>query len=536
MEMVIDQEKVFEEAIRFGNQLFRKKSFLEFCVSHIRLNVGGHLQAFSLEGHEPLRELYSLPEHPHIVIPKATQLGVSTLGVLRSFYLAYRHSMNIGYYFPTDDDVEDFVQGRVDPIISNSELLEEMLSHGEVDNKNLKQLGDSFIYFRGVFSKRKVKSIDLDHIVKDEVDEADQENLEFAESRLDHSEFGYITELSQPSVTGFGIDASFETSDRSYWGIKCEGCGHWNFPDKSFPECIIVRGKTSYVGCVKCSRKLNKSLGVWVAEHPDRSRDKRGFQLSHLIFDFRSAGEIKRQFDSATSYVKKKNFFISKLGRPYSSSKSAPVTEEILRSAQRGYGLHYNASYSFMGMDVGDICHLVFGHLTEQQGLRVHYFCSLASDREQEIIGLIGRQNILYGVIDAMPYKAFAKRLARHFRGRVAINYYKGEELRSLQEGDVPKSTVNRDESLDDLVEDLASQRVELPGVGFLSSSDLLEYENFKAQLRMLVKEPVEKPWGIEYSYKKRVSNHYGMALNYMRIASQLAPVNVYPSCDPVYF
>ena len=184
---------------------------------------------------------------------------------------------------------------------------------------------------------------------------------------------------------------------------------------------------------------------------------------------------------------------------------------------------------------MGDKCHLVFGHFSEYQALRVHLFCEITSDKEGEIIELLRRQNILFGVIDAMPYKAFAKRIARQFQGRIAINYYKGEELRSLIEGDVPKSTVNREESLDSLVDDLMNQKIELPSPKCLNSLELLEYENFKSQVKMLIKEPVERPHGIEYQYKKRVNNHYGMALNYMRLASELAPVNVYPSCEPVY-
>ncbi len=535
--MIIDEAKVFEAAIEIGNKLFAKKSFLEFCYENISINTNGKITPFSLEGHEPLRELYSLPEHPHIVVTKATQLGVSTQNVLRTFYLAYKHSMNIGYYFPTDEDVEDFVQGRVDPLIAYSECLEEMLDQGNVANKNLKQLGNSFIYFRGVHSKRKVKSIDLDYIIKDEVDEANQENLKFAESRLHHSKFGLIAELSQPSIEGYGIDASFEGSDKSYWGIKCDGCNQYIFPDKCFPECVITIAKNTYLGCPKCSKKLNKNKGKWIAEHPAKSKEKRGFQMSHLIFDFISAKGIKRRFETLESYIDKKNFYISILGRPYSNSKQKPLTNAVLRSAQRDYELHSTGNYSFFGMDVGDMCHLVFGHFSDHQTLRVHYFREISSDREEEIIQLLMQQNILFGVIDAMPYKAFAKRIARHFQGRIAINYYKGEELKSLTEGDVLKSTVNREESLDDLVDAIQNKAVELPASNKMAEPDLREYENFKAQLKMLIKEPVEKANGeLMYQYKKRVNNHYGMALNYMRIASQLAPVNVYPTTDPIYF
>ena len=532
--MIIDQEKVFEEAIRFGGELFNKKSFLEFCLAHIKLVTNGYSIPFSLEGHEPLRELYSIPEHPKVTVIKAAQLGVSTWDILRSFYLCYKYNMRIGYYLPTDDDVNDFVDSKVEPLIDASEYLKKQM--GDTDNKMLKQIGSSFLFFRGVYTKRRVKMIDLDYIIKDEVDEAKQENLKFAEDRLLHSKFGWISELSQPSVEGFGIDQSFENSDKSYWGIKCQQCSTYVFPDKVFPECIITIGKNTYLGCPKCTKKLNKNKGKWIAEHPSRSKDKRGFQMSHLVFDFISAKEIKRRFEALENYIEKKNFYISILGRPYSNSKSKPLTDAVLKNAERDYELYPTCNYSFFGMDVGDMCHLVFGHFSDLNTLRVHYFREISSDKEREIIQLLMQQNILFGVIDAMPYKAFAKRIARYFSGRIAINYYKGEELKSLTEGDVLKSTVNREESLDNLVDAVQNKAVELPSSKRMSDLDNQEYENFKSQLKMLIKEPVEKTNGeIQYQYKKRVNNHYGMALNYMRIASQLAPVNVYPTSEPIY-
>lgn len=519
-----------------GTKKFSGESLLEFAHNHIKIRVGGDTVPFSLKGHEPLRELYSLERHPHVVARKAAQVAVSTQNIIRTLYLAARHSMKVGYYFPTDDDVQDFVQGRVNTIIDDSDHLSSLMKNSRTDNTGIKLLGKSAIYFRGVWTKRKVKSIDLDYIIKDEVDEGNQENLKFAEDRLFHSKFGWIAELSQPSIDDYGIDASFKRGDQRYWAKKC-GCGHWNFPDKSWPECLFTRGKTTYIGCVKCGKKLHLESGLWVAEHQDRSKDIRSYHISHLIFPHMEASKIKKKYEEAKTTIEKKNFSISVLGLPYASANSKPITDAVLNEAERDTGFASQAKFSYFGMDVGDKCHLLFGH-PQGSSIRIHYAAELPADDEEAIIRLMKRQGVFSGVIDAMPYKTLSKNIARAFPGRVFINYYKGDTLRTSEEGEgrfaVPRVSVNRDESLDETVESIIEGRIELPDRKRLSAEDLRNYEEFRSQVKMLIKEAEDKDGIIEYHYKKGVPNHYGMALNYMRIAAELSRVNLVSGVDPI--
>ncbi len=532
-------EELAQIFIDEGSKRFSNLNLLEWCERYLKLRIEGRVLPFTLKGHEPLRELYTIHDHPHIVNRKGAQLAVSTQNIARTFYLADKYSMKIGYYFPTDEDMQTYVQGRVDTMISDSDYLATAFENAiGANSTSIKQMAKSTIYFRGVFTKSKVKSIDLDYIIKDEVDEANQENLKFAEDRLLHSKFGWIAELSQPSIDDYGIDASFKKSDMRFWGIKCASCNHWNFPDETFPECLIKRGETTYLGCVKCSKKLSTNTGKWIPKFPERSKFIRGYHHSHLIYEIMAPSTIKKKFEEAKTVIEKKNLYISVLGLPYSSAHSKPITLEVLKKAERNYPVLHDAKFSFFGMDVGDICHIVFGHSLNGK-LRVHYFQELDSNDEENIIRLIKRHGAYCGVIDAMPYKTLAKNIARAFPGRVYINYYKGDTLKASKEGEgifeVPKVSVNRDESLDETCESLREQRIELPAPGQMDSFDLKNYETVKAQLQMLIKQPEDKDGVIEYHYKKGVPNHYGMALNYLRIASELAGLNVVSGVDPVF-
>lgn len=535
--MAAKNEDQFEQFLAEGRKHFAATNMLEWAVKNVRIKVGRTWKAFSLEWHEPLREIYTQVLPRHEVFRKAAQLGISTYSLVKTFYKGVRHGQTTGYYFPTDEDVDDFVQERANPLIENSETLSNLQSHDLTDNVGLKRFGKFSIFFRGVFSKRKVKSITLDHAVKDEVDEGNQENLKFVDDRMLHSADPAITELSQPSIDDFGIDASFKISDSRFWGVRC-GCGHWNFPDKTFPECLLTRGANTYYRCIKCDRKLNMNAGQWVPEFPSRSKDIVGRHLSHLIFNHISAADVKRRFESATTTIQKKNFYISILGFPRTTAAAKPITDEVLRTAERPYAPNSHSRFSFWGMDVGDKCHLVF---LQPAGnvLLVTDFIEMPSDDEAAIVRAVEQRGGYCGVIDAMPYKTLAKNIARHFQGRVFINYYKGDTLKTGEEGQgdfsVPKTTVNRDESLDETTEAIRDARISIPDPRRMGAEKLSAFETFKAQLKMLIKEGVDKDGINEMHYKKNVPNHFGMALNYARIASEISPITASTDVDPIF-
>lgn len=530
-----------------GKKHFAHSNMLEWTEDRIWIETAsGRWEKFRLDGHEPLRELYRNSTARRMTVIKPAQVGVSTFSAVKSMYLGDRYGISTGYYFPTDTDVRDFVDQKYDRIIENSDYLSKLKLPDDIDNKGLKQFSRFAVFFRGTESKRKVKSITVGHIVKDELDEANQENMKFADDRMLHQgENTMITELSQPSEEDFGIDAAYKVSDMSFWGVRCS-CGHWNFPDKDFPENIITRGKTVYLGCVKCGKKLDiqhsKAAGgksEWVAEHPEKSDRHRGFQLSHLIFDVIPVSEIQRRYLNAVTSIDRKNFAISILGKAYSTARTRPVTDEVLNSAERHYVFWPEAKFSFMGMDVGDMCHLSFYVPRENGILRLVNAYEMPAEKEKDIIDLMKRFNVYSGVIDSMPYKTLAKNIARAFPGRVAINYYKGDTLKTGFEGEgqykVKKTSIDRNESLDETISLLHEGRIEFPSRKMMDVGDLERYERFRSHLKQLIKEQVDRTDGTHFfQYKKNAENHWGMSMNYARIARDISAMEVYTDIHPI--
>jgi len=235
----------------------------------VHIKTPGGYNRFSFKGHEYLEEIYK-KQHSDEVIEKAAQVGISTYFLLKAFWLCDTCHAKVIYYFPTDSDVSDFSNDRAKPMIEGNEYLSSKMS--EIDNVGLKQIGDSSIYFRGMFSKTRVKSVDADYIILDELDEAKQDHKEFARDRILHSALCWMAQLSQPSIPDYGIDAEFKLSDQRFWHLKCPSCGHWNCLEETFPECFFERKPSDpkypaekyYRGCIKCAAELDMSRTVSV--------------------------------------------------------------------------------------------------------------------------------------------------------------------------------------------------------------------------------------------------------------------------------
>ncbi|MCB1157998.1 MAG: phage terminase large subunit family protein [Leptospiraceae bacterium] len=532
-------DEIFEHFQKAGSLSFRKLEVLDWIYQNFKVYDSGKWKEFSFDKHEPLKELYEFWQHPHLTIRKGVQVGVTTYGIARSLYAGDRMGIATAYFFPTNTHSEIFVNSKFTPTVNLSEYLSSLKKEDDTDNKRLKIFKNFYIHFGGVESATNVRSITVDHLVKDEVDEANQENLKFADDRLLHSQFGWITELSQPTLPEFGIDASFKKSDQRFWGIKCSKCRTDNFIDETFPECIVFHRGSVYYGCIKCRKRLDVANGRWIPKFKDRSKFHRGYHLSQLICSFRTPEQIYKQYSELDGTTAKKNFSISVLGMPFATPGQVPITLEVIKRAERDFGMEerYNASY--FGMDVGDKCHIVFGHYYKG-ALRVHWVEEIDADNENGIIRLINKHKILGGVVDAMPYKTLSKNIARSFRGRVWIQYFKNDTLKTGLEGEdeneVLKVNINRTESLDETCDLLKEAKIELPAMKNVPAELSERYSQFRTHLLHLTKEPVERANGVlEYQYKRKAQNHFGMALNSMVVAYKLSKNNRVSGIEPVW-
>jgi hypothetical protein len=476
---------------------------------------------FSFARHEYLEAIYENP-HSYEVHLKATQMGLTVYGMLRSLYaLKYRRFLGILYLFPSRNDVADFSRARVkNMIIENPGTIGRWLS--DTDNVGLKKVGDGHLYLRGMVSRTGLKSVPADMVVFDELDEArDQSAVDMAIERMAHSEFKEILMLSNPSLPDFGVDRAFQQTDQHYWLIKCEGCGRWCNLVEEFPGCLHEVGGSTYRACIGCGKELDISTGQWVAKRP--GADRRGYQHSQLHSSYVEPAELLRKFRTARTLG---NFYNLCLGLAYVEAENRLSIEEVLALCGNEGVASSCKDGCCMGVDQGSELHVT---ILKRHWQRAGDLIHLDIYRNwEELDGLMTRFNIGRCVVDALPEQRNARAFAERHRGRVFLNFY-SEHQKGAPKWDEKSLTVlvNRTESLDASGKLIHDGLVTLP-----KECDIVQ--EFAKHLHNTAKklEEDEETGSKRYVYLKLGVDHFRHSFNYAAMALQAQAGSAFGNCD----
>ena len=234
----------------------------EFFRAHIRPD--GH--AWSFAGHEYLEAIVADTSR-EIVLRKAAQLGLSTwaMGVLLHDCSQGRSA---GYYLSDRDFMRAFVQDKFDPLCNADEALASITMEGQAsegvaaaararrksaDNLRIKKIGHGTAWFQGLQKLKDAKSISLDTIIKDELNELDPQFVPWLADRLLHSSYKHMISLSQCSVPEYGIDAEFLASDQKFFLLQCARCRRWCNLIEDWPDCLVEH----HPGPARAGRRLS---------------------------------------------------------------------------------------------------------------------------------------------------------------------------------------------------------------------------------------------------------------------------------------
>lgn len=505
-------------------------SLRDWCAERIMIRG----KPWSLDRHEYLEEIYdALESCLDIVFRKAAQVGLSTAVLLSAIRECDVRGAKCLYYLSTDADAEDFSADRIDSMIDESEYLEGIVGRRAGrsrahDSMGLRHVGPGSLYCRGMYTRRKVKSVDGDILFLDELDEADQENREFALDRVLHSDIQFVRELSQPSVPNYGIDASFAHCDQRHWHLICPSCKRLTCLELDLdqeeelpvPRAIISvpegaswakPGQKYYRACVHCLHPLDMSMGKWVAMQP--GQHKRGYHVSGLYTQICSpnhadpADAIMEKVRDARDRKKRARVLISIYGFPYGGGKNA-ITDKILDNAQGTHGFLSKSSGTYIGIDQGDVMHVVV--LSPQDRVLAFFI----ADDWAEIPEMFDRYGVRSAVCDALPEKSQAKTAMRQipeFQGYIC--YFQGEEFQKGFEDDVPKISIDRTEAIDETVRKLCEGEIAFPDPEKMDDKSLAIYEGeFRPHLKMLKRRLTENARGVSrWEYLRSVPNHFGL-------------------------
>ena len=404
---------------------------------------------------------------PHKGCEKARQMGISENSVSEVlWFLDTKDHTKAIYVLPSGRQSNDFSNTRIVPAIDESEHL--CMKKGEIQNVNLKQIGNSYLFLRSGHLARLGEGVDSDFTIFDEEDRMAPGILVAFQESLKSSKWGFIREVSTPTIPGYGINVNFQKSCQWTWFIKCSHCNKWQTLTWVQDEADEFNGKVSigerntihvYI-CKHCSKEItdeDRSDGQWIAKYPSR-KEYSFYKMSQLMSPWISAETLwKKQED----YPFRQLFYNYALGLPY-LGEGVLITESIImnclskdiRICMPLPDMYFNNNQIAIGVDWGDVSYVVLATLWKDKILLFPLEIVDSPDPEQHVsrVGQIIEQfGINIACCDAGYGKDRNAKLLKAFPDKIySVFYVEGKNKITQPEWDDKdcKVSVDRTNSL----------------------------------------------------------------------------------------
>lgn len=350
--------KITSEQLAYITDMLTPSSYL--LRNH---TIKNHPITFHISGRDYSKALAHRPwqikiindSHRDKAIIKSRQLGLSEMGVGSMLHFADTHSyaaVKCLYTFPTNKQMNDFVQTRLDPVLEKGYY--STIIDKDNNSRQVKRIRSSFLYFRSSSTPGALEGVDIDYLSLDEYDRVPSLAEASALESMTSSNFKITNRWSTPSIPNMGIHRLFEESDQNWYLHKCAKCNHYNqmsyndYDAESPIEkrgnilCLnpkgvdvlartVVEGSFQFV-CQKCGEPLDRWYnGSWVAKFPDRTKNDagtRGYMISQLNAVWISADMLKVKELKSKS---KQAFYNYTLGYPYADVKLMVTQDDVLK-------------------------------------------------------------------------------------------------------------------------------------------------------------------------------------------------------------
>jgi hypothetical protein len=478
-------------------------------------------------------------------VVKCAQVGLSEIfarWILAT--VATQDNFTAIYTFPAATDAELFTKSRLMPIIASSKAIQHSISK-VVNSVDLKQFGqNSFLYTRGTYSETGALSVPADLIVHDEYDRSDMGNISAYVSRLQAKPTKMRRIFSTPTVAKYGIDLESRTSKRKKQIWTCSKCNHKFLP--SYHEHVVIPGyyeekrllNKSNIGqsrwreakllCPKCGREPSQELKYreWVVENPTESYDS----LTYFISPFCAPAFITPSYlvNASTEFAKWSEFVNQALGETAEDSEDT-LTEEDIRGALLQGDLT-SSDLHFMGVDLGLMCHITVGRISEGKLLVVHRESVFYTSLESKRVELCLRFNVLVSVHDLFPYTDIVTRVVNADPNAFGAIYVEKkstethtikDQVADAEEGklNVRSAMINRNIAFDELMAEFKAKRIVVQS----GPKD----DEFVSHLRSMKRiQKFTKTQEMKYVWEKTDGiDHYHHSLLYLYVATKLRGV-----------
>src|SRR3989338_8702506 len=138
----------------------REKASILYWIKNRKIKTESD-RKLEFKDHRFLLDIYT-DESDMLVIRKASQVGASTMQILRALHAARYWGINQIYTLPTVDDVGEFVRSKVNRIVKVNPSIMGGVSHRDVDSIEQKQIGKGFLFFKGTHTEKEAIMLSSD--------------------------------------------------------------------------------------------------------------------------------------------------------------------------------------------------------------------------------------------------------------------------------------------------------------------------------------------------------------------------------------
>lgn len=501
---------------------------------------------WSFRYHPWLRGIMDCPAEL-VVMQKGAQLGVTEAALNKVFHTIDYRRLDTMYVLPNKNpDAADFSSGRFGPALELSPHLRQLFT--EADNVGHKRAGTANLYVRGSRSRAQLKSVPINFLVLDELDEMEQNNIPLAMERTSGQQSGTFSTwmLSTPTIESYGINLYFTRSTQNHFFFKCPGCS--KMINLEYPRNLEVVGDDphgplivqSRLFCHLCNVTINHEDKAaiyekgteWVAKTPGSSSE--GFAISQL-YSCASAGQPAKIAQKAllarSNPADEQELFNSTFGVPHVTDGSR-VDDKSINECIGNYTLQRPSevrrnNFLTMGVDVGKVLHVeiddwywdTFRGLDTNVGARCKVVALLKLHHFEELDALMRAFHIRYAVVDLNPERRKAREFVNRFYGYASTcEYPVGVNGRNIHENENEAAVqVDRTSWLD-----LALGRFHQPSTIALPQDTPQEYKDHIKALTRVYYRDNEGNARTRY-VKGQQEDHFAHARNYSEVAFTLA-------------
>jgi len=453
-----------------------KKIRMSFAIDH-HLNTRGEKLNFTHYPH--IRELYETVARD-IVLQGSVQSLKSEWAIVDHFAAAYT-GISIFFVVPKYETRTTYVQNRVNKCVENVPEYKKIIGVGFFDSVALKSFGKGTIKYTGSNVLADFREYPADMIIIDEVDECNQDNIEYALDRLRASPYQFKRYIGNPKFEGKGINHYFKMSDQREWTIPCKECGQYTEIDwfETVVKEILDRegnvvdyrlrdtewhegcGRDVFMICPLCGGELHRGSfnGKWIVKQPENAVT--GYHISMMCSLINSISGMWNRFQKAANDpARMQQFYNSDLGLPYSAVGNR-VTESILDNCVGDYNLVTKPDCAHiaddehvgpcsMGIDVGGNFDVRVSYI-EARGRRKLVYIGKVKNID-ELHSIIERYNVEKCVVDSMPESVLVQEFQEEAACDVWLCSYRkseGTDRRMNYDSNHRMITVDRTEALD---------------------------------------------------------------------------------------